>query len=304
MIKFQEMTIRQDDAYFLIVLENTSEQVVWSEFQGEHNPIPVFRYSVMADEIRGRGPAISQLPNARTLNKVQEFALQKAAMDLSGMYTAVDDGVLNPNTIQIAPGIVIPVGSNSSNNPALSRLDTGTNLELALFEFERIQQAIRKGLFNDIREITDPVLTLGEVQIESRKFLDRTGSAFTRLYAEGLVPVLNRVLEIMTRRGMIPKIPSINGREIGIKFTSPLARTQDLVELDGLQLAVQTTAQLAGPEMVAFSYKVEDIGEFVAKKTGMDPSLVRSDGERQQIKQQATEAAQAITQDAEQPETV
>ena len=303
-IKFQEMTIRVNDSYFLIVLEDKQEQVVWSEFQGKHNPIPVFRYSVMADEIRGRGPAISQLPNVRTLNKVMEFGLQKAAIDLSGMYTAADDGVLNPNTIQIAPGIVIPVASNSTTNPSLTRLDTTNNLDLTLFVLERIQSAIKKGLFNDLRDPTDPVLTLGEVQIEARKLVDRAASAFSRLLSEGFVPILNRTMEIMIRRGMIPKLPSIDGRQIGVKFTSPLTKAQDLIELDGLQLAIETTAALAGPEMVQFGFKVEEIPAFIAKKTGMDPSLVRSEGERQQITQQATEAAQAITQDAETEATV
>jgi len=303
MIKFQEFTMRVNGDYFSIVLEKDSEQVVWSEFQGRHNPVVTFRYAVMADEIRGRGPAISQLPNARTLNKIQEFALQKAALDLSGMYTAVDDGVMNPHTMQIAPGIVIPVSSNAATSPSLLRLDTGSDLNLTLFVVERIQSAIKRGLFNDLRDPTDPVLTLGEVLLEAQKIQQRTGSAFSRLFAEGLVPMLNRVLEIMIRRGRIPSIPAINGREIGVKFTSPLARAQDLSELESLQLAINTTAAIAGPEMVQIGFKTEEIPEFVAKKTGMDPALVRSEGERTSLIEKATEAAQAITQDAgtEQP---
>ncbi len=297
MVKFQEYNILNQRAYFIIVLEDKSEQVVWSEFQGEHNPVVTFRYAVMADEIRGRGPAISQLPNARTLNKIQEFSLQKAALDLSGMFTAVDDGVLNPNTMQISPGVVVPVQSNSSTNPSLLKLDTGSDLNLAIFEVERIQNQIKRGLFNDIRDPSDPVLTLGEVTFELQKLLDRMGSSFSRLLSEGLVPILNRVLEIMKRRGRIPAMPSINGREIGVKFTSPLARAQDLSELDSLESAIGATARIAGPEMVHFAFKTEDIGEFIAKKTGMDPSLVRSEGERTQKIQQAAEAAQAITQE-------
>lgn len=302
-VKFQEFTILNQGQYFSIVLEHASEQVVWAEPQGRHNPVVTFRYAVMADEIRGRGPVISQLPNARTLNKIQEFSLQKAAMDLAGMFTAVDDGVLNPNTMQIAPAMVIPVASNSSTNPSLIRLDTGSELQLTIFEVERIQNQIRRGLFNDIRDPNDPVLTLGEVTFELQKLLDRMGSSFSRLLSEGLVPILNRVLEIMQRRGRIPAMPSINGREIGVKFTSPLARAQDLSELDSLEAAVGATARIAGPEMVQIGFKTEEMPEFIAKKTGMDPSLVRSEGERTTLIQQAAEAAQAITEDVgeEQP---
>lgn len=302
-IKFQEFTLLHQGQFFSIVLEFASEQVVWAVPQGRHNPVVVFRYAVMADEIRGRGPAISQLANGRTLNKIQEFALQKAAMDLSGMYTGVDDGVLNPNTMQIAPGIIIPVASNASTAPSLRRLDTGSDLNLTLFEVDRIQNQIKRGLFNDIRDPNDPVLTLGEVTLELQKLLDRMGSSFSRLLSEGLVPILNRVLEIMQRRGRIPSMPSINGREIGVKFTSPLARAQDLSELDSLEAAVGATARIAGPEMVQIGFKTEEMPEFIAKKTGMDPSLVRSEGERTILIQQAAEAAQAITEDVgtEQP---
>lgn len=300
-VRFLENVVRHRGEYWSIVIEHATDQLVWAEFQGRHNPVVVFRFAVMADEVRGRGPAMSQLPNARTLNKVQEFALQKAALDLSGMYTGVDDGVFNPNTMQISPGIVVPVASNASGNPSLVRLDTGSDLNLTIFEVERIENAIKKALFDDLRDPSDPVLTLGEVTIEARKLLKKDSSAFSRLHSEGLVPMLNRILEIMKRRGRIPDLPSINGREIDVKFTSPLAKAQDFEELESLQLAVTTTAEIAGPEMVHLAFKTDEIGEFIAKKTGMDPSLIRSEGERKQIQEATLEAAQAITQDDGQP---
>jgi hypothetical protein len=77
------------------------------------------------------------LPDVRSLNKAKEFVLQKAAIDLAGMYTATDDGVTNPYNMVIAPGIVIPVGSNNTNNPSIQRLDTSSSLALAQFEICR-----------------------------------------------------------------------------------------------------------------------------------------------------------------------
>jgi len=72
-VEFREGYVKTEDGYFLIVIEAQDDQVVWSEFQGRSNPVAVFRFAVMADEIRGRGPAISALPDARTLNKAQEL---------------------------------------------------------------------------------------------------------------------------------------------------------------------------------------------------------------------------------------
>jgi len=101
------------------------ERFSWTEDFGESSPWVTGRYTKVAGEVRGRGTAMQALPDVRSLNKAKEFVLQKAAIDLAGMYTATDDGVTNPYNMVIAPGVVIPVGSNNSNNPSIQRLDTG-----------------------------------------------------------------------------------------------------------------------------------------------------------------------------------
>ena len=118
------------------------------------------------------------LPDVRSLNKAKEFVLQKAAIDLAGMYTATDDGVTNPYNMVIAPGIVIPVGSNNTNNPSIQRLDTSANLSLAQFEIIELQSAIKIALFNDLRDPSGPVRTATEIAIEARELAKRIGSAF------------------------------------------------------------------------------------------------------------------------------
>lgn len=298
---FREGFIKTKIGYFLIVLEASTDQAVWSEFQGMTNPIAVFRYAVMADEIRGRGPALSALPDSRTLNKIQEFALQKMALELSGMYTATDDGVFNANTITIAPGIVIPVQSNATTNPTLARLDTGADLQLSFFELDRMSQAIRKALFNDLRDPTGPVRSATEIVIESRELAAKIGSAFGRIQTEGLIPLLNRSLEILQRRGIIPKL-IIDGRQITVQFTSPLAKAQDTEDLLAVQSSIELSKIMAGEEITAIGFNLELIPEFIAKKTGMDVELVRDEGQREQVKQDLLEAAQTISASQEIPD--
>lgn len=292
-VKFCEGYVKTKEGYFIIVIEDETEQVVWAEKQGKHNPIAVFRYEVMADEVRGRGPAIGALPDARTLNKIQEFALQKAALELSGMYTSVDDGVFNANTVTISPGTIIPVGSNANGNPSLQRLDTGADLQLSLFELERISNSIRKALFNDLRDPTGPVRSATEITIEFQELAKRIGSAFGRIQTEGLIPLLNRSLEILQRRGVIPDL-SINGREITVQFTSPLAQAQSQDDLLSVQTAIEMSLNMAGEENTAMGFKLEDLPAFIGKKTGMDVDLIRSEEEKAQLKKDAMAAAQAM----------
>ena len=272
----------KDKKYYGCLWVNGENRFSWTEDFGVSSPWVTGRYTKVAGEVRGRGPAMQALPDVRSLNKAKEFVLQKAAIDLAGMYTATDDGVTNPYNMVIAPGVVIPVGSNNTNNPSIQRLDTGSNLALAQFEIVELQNAIKLALFNDLRDPAGPVRSATEVAIESRELAKRIGSAFGRLQTEILVPILKRVVAILTRRGLIVPI-ELEGRDVTVKFTSPLARAQDGEDLLAVQQAVQFVLGTSGPEQVLMAYKTEDFGTWAAEKTGMPAELVRSEIEKQQI---------------------
>ncbi len=288
--------------YYGCVWVTGEDRISWMEDFGASSPWVTGRYSKVSGEIRGRGPAVQALPDVRSLNKVKEFVLQKAAIDLSGMYTATDDGVTNPYNIVISPGVVIPVGSNNSSNPSIQRLDTGANLALAQFEMQDLQMSIKRALFNDLRDPSGAVRSATEVAIESRELAKRIGSAFGRLQTEVLVPILKRVVYILTRRGLLQPL-QLDGRDIEIKFLSPLAKAQDAEDIINVQQAVQFVLQNAGPDQASIGFKQEDFGTWVASKTGMPAELVRTPAEKAQVIQAGAEAAQAgmIKQQAPMP---
>lgn len=277
--------------YYGCVWVKGEAQISWMQDFGTSSPWVTGRYSKVSGEIRGRGPALQALPDVRSLNKAKEFVLQKAAIDLAGMYTATDDGVTNPYNLVISPGIVIPVGSNNSSNPSIQRLDTGSNLQLAQFQINDMQIAIKRALFNDLRDPSGAVRSATEVAIESRELAKRIGSAFGRLQTEVLVPIIKRVAAILTRRGIISPI-QLDGRDVDIKFMSPLARAQDGEDILSVQQAVSFVMQTAGPDASKAAFKIEDFGTWVAGKTGMPGELVRSQSEKAQIIQAGAQAAQ------------
>jgi len=187
--------------------------------------------------------------------------------------------------------VVIPVGSNNNANPSIRRLDTGANLQLTQFVMNDLQMNIKKALFNDLRDPSGAVRSATEVAIESRELAKRIGSAFGRLQTEVLVPIIKRVASILTRRGLIQPI-QLDGQDIDIKFTSPLARSQDSEDILNVQQAVQFVLQNAGPDQAKIGFKLEDFGTWVAQKSGMPAELVRNDSEKQAIIQAGAQAAQ------------
>ena len=287
----------KDKKYYGCLWVKQEERFSWVEDFGNSSPWVTGRYTKVSGEVRGRGPAMQTLPDVRSLNKAKEFVLQKAAIDLAGMYTATDDGVTNPYNMVIAPGIVIPVGSNNTNNPSIQRLDTASSLSLAQFEIVELQNSIKIAMFNDLRDPAGPVRTATEIAIESRELAKRIGSAFGRLQTEVLIPVLKRVVSILIRRGLITPI-ELDGRDVEVKFTSPLARAQDSEDVLAVQQAVEFVLATAGPDQVQMAFKIEDFGTWVAEKTGMSSELVRDDAEKERIIQAGAEAKQM---EAEQP---
>jgi hypothetical protein len=281
-----------EGTYHGVVWADDEENINWYEDYKEASPFVSGRYSKTSGEVRGRGPAIMVLPDVKSLNKAKEFVLQKAAIDISGMWTATDDGVMNPYNITIAPGVVLPVGSNNSSNPSIARLDTSSNVQLPLFEIEELQNAIKQSLFNDLRDPQGPVRSATEIAIDSRELAKRIGSAYGRLQTEVLVPILKRVMGILVRRGKIDPIV-IDGKAVDIKFTSPLARAQDMEDILAVQQAVEFVLNTAGPDQSKMAFKLEDFGTWAAEKTGMPAELVRSQAEKAQVIQAGARAAEA-----------
>lgn len=278
--------------YHAIVWVSEEERISWYEDYQSFSPFVTGRYAKTAGEIRGRGPAMLVLPDVKSLNKAKEFVLQKSAIDLAGMWTATDDGVNNPYSLTIAPGVVIPVGSNNSSSPSLARLDTSAQLDLALFEVQELQNAIKTALFNDLRDPDGPVRTATEIAMDARELAKRIGSAYGRLQTEVIIPILRRVMQILVRRGKIDPIV-IDGKAVDIKFTSPLARAQDMEDVLNAQQALEFTLNTAGPEALQVSFKTEEIGSWAAEKLGVPAELLRSKAEKTQVAEAGMQAEMA-----------
>lgn len=281
----------REQVYYMVVFSKGPRHVLYVRALGETSPVIVFRWSVIPGETWGRGPVMFAIRDIRTLNKVVEFNLTAAAMNLAPPLTGVSDGVLNPYTVQIMPNTIIPVMSNDQANPSLRPLMTEIRPDLAQFVLADLRQQVRYSLFADPRRREGPVQSATEVMIEDRDFIQRIGSSFGRLQTEFLERVINRGVALL--RGIGKMAPfRVDGREVTLKHTSPLARAQDQEELMSLRTALEMTAPF-GPQAVQMSFKTEAIGEYVAKRAGVDAMLIRTDAERQQIMAQIAQAAMA-----------
>lgn len=262
----------------------------------------VFRWSVTPGEAYGRGPAIKKLPDIRTANKIVELTLGNAALQMTGVYTGVSDGIFNPNTVRIAPGTVIPVGTNDSSNPSLRSLPQSGNLGIADNALEMFQNNIKKAFFSSpLGEITDPVRSATENILRNQEFLRSSGAPIGRLKSELTEPLINASVDILKRRGGFPDI-SVDGKDVTIKHQSPLAQAEDQEAFQNTNLWLSTLSQYIPPEVLALKVKIEELPEAFQKQLGTDPSLIRSDAEAQKVSSQVTESASQQLEAGPQPQ--
>lgn len=260
----------------------------------EESPWIITRWVKVAGEVFGRGPLLFALPDIRTINKVKEMILQRASFDVAGMWEAVDDGVMNPFTIEIAPGNIIPVAASGN----LRALTPGGSFDVSQIILTDLQNSIRQALLDQglpdetasVRSPTEIVERLKQLQVD-------IGSPFARIMSEFIIPLTNRVLGIMSRKGILDFAIKVDGKRIKIVPTSPLATQQNLDDLESTVQWLEINKGL-GMEILGLGVRLEDFPQWSAEKLGVDQLLVREDVEREALQK----AVAQLIADAQQPE--
>lgn len=189
----------------------------------ENSPFINFRWQKVPGEVYGRSPVMKALPDIKTANKVVELILKNAAIAVTGIWQAEDDGVLNPANVRLIPGAIIPKAVGSKG---LSPLEAPGNFDVSQLVLSDLRQRIKHALLNDRLNMIDaPSMTATEVLERSAEMARILGATYGRIQSELLTPLIMRALAILRRRGEIPAI-YIDGHLARLQYQSPLARQQ------------------------------------------------------------------------------
>ena len=140
--------------------------------------------------------------------------------------------MVNTDSINLVPGTIIPKAPNSQG---LQPIRAAGSFDVANLILGDMRNNIKRALYNDM--LGDPNKTPATATEVAERMADlsrRIGSAFGRLQAEMVQPILQRVVYILKKQGRID-IPSLNGREVKVRSVSPLAQAQanqDIASVD------------------------------------------------------------------------
>jgi hypothetical protein len=261
------------DYCYHVIDKISKEELVYRRMKS--SPWVISRYSKVAGEVYGRGPLLTALPDIKTLNKTLELVLKNASLAISGVYTAADDGVLNPQTVKLVPGAIIPVARNGGpQGESLKPLARSGDFNVSQIIIQDLRANIKRTLLDEsLPPDNMSARSATEVVERMKELAQNLGSAFGRLINETMVPLVSRILSVMDERGLIDLPLQVNGLEVKVSPVAPLAMAQNMEEINNIMQFMQITATMGAEGQLAV--KTGDLIDFLGDKLGV-PSAVRN----------------------------
>lgn len=246
----------------------------------------------VAGEVIGRGPVMVALPDIKDLNIVIESTLESMDMAIGGIWQASDDGVINVDTITLEPRTIIPKAASSRG---LERVDAGVDVNSIEFLISYFTGSINRAMFGDElgpREGTP--ISATEVMARTSNTARRRAGPYTRLLKELVGQTVRRVAYIRKKQGKLD-LPPIDGRRIVLNPLSPLTRAQAQDEILRVDRYMEMLNVRIGPQATGITIKQDEYAEWLGKKMGIPPKIVRNKIEKQEL----TQAIAALTAQAQ-----
>ena len=244
----------------------------------------IFRWSKINNETFGRGPIVNALPSILSLQTAAYFEMTSANLNICKPYMAYADGVFNPWTFRMAPNTVIPVSPNTDGQFPIQPLPDVANPAFMQLTSADLRAQINKLMFADPLGNIDetPTKTATEIAIRQNNLLEEIGPIFTRLQQEFLNRTIERVIYILTKKGLLPRI-EVNGRAIKLRYKSPLTISQGQQDVQTFLQYQQIMQQLMGPEAALAYLNTVKAPAWLANKLGVDPSVINTEEEMTQF---------------------
>lgn len=276
------------------------EEIVSPIFR-EFNPFTAARYSKMPGEVWGRGVGLLALPSIKVLNKAQEFILRAAKFKAIPAFMSVNTDTFNAYNVRIEPGSIIPYRPDLGGHAPIEQIPNGGDPNFTQMFIEERRASLRELFFsNPLGQPGEtPNQTATEASLRQQNFMRQNGAAIGRLAYEFIIPLVNKMLIILKRKGLIKNIKSslgthevsIKNKTVTFKYLSPLLSQQNDNDAQKLIQYLQVLMQSFGPNALV-SLNIFKLPSRVAELMGIDLDLVKNESEVQQAFQQMQQSIQ------------
>ena len=277
---------RGDEVHYRQVVlktdNNTDSEVLWEETIRGVNSKPVItaRWSGSTMTAWGRGPFVFALPDTKSLNYVQELIFNNAEMAIAGVWQYEDDGTLNADNIELTPGTLIPKRRGSSG---LEPLTSPSQFDVSQFLLLDQRASVSSTLYNrQFGPVGKTPLSATEINERQVDLVEVIGLSIVNLIRELVIPLITRSAFILRKRGLI-KLPKINGQEVRIRVTSPLAKALQQGKIVEFSNFLNVVSQFMGPQALAVYVNLEEAVKDLAEWHNVHTKNLRTKAQQQKF---------------------
>lgn len=250
------------------------------------------RWSKLADEVYGRGPAFSCLSQIRALNKMVKEALTSAEYLNFPTLTAEEDSIMLPMKYGSRQIMFHEAGSEKPS-PILA----GNQPQYVMEMIRMYRESVNRSFFVDqiIRQEKKERQSVLEIQDVRGQMLNQLSPLLNRLETEYLGPAIEATFELLSRAGKLPPIPeSLKAQSLEVAYSSPASQSQYATRLTDISAFMRDIAPLAQVDpTIIQAIKPQKLLEGYARYRNINPEIVVSEQEMSEMQaQQAEQQAQ------------
>lgn len=263
-------------------------------------PYSIGRYVTAPDEVYGRSPAMSALPDIKMLNEMSKTDIRAVHKLIDPPLLLHDDGILGGGamTVNMRPGGLNVGGVNRNGQQMIQPFGTGARVDIADTKMDQRRAAIDDAFLVTLFQILveTPRMTATEALIRAQEKGMLLTPTMGRQQSEALGPLIERELDLLAFHRILPPMPPAlreAGGEYEIVYDSPMSRMQRAEELVGVQRTMELLAPFAqiNPDVLDV-FDPDKLARLTAEVSGVPTPVMRSPEALRQLREGRAQAAQ------------
>lgn len=254
----------------------------------DKSPMMALRWTAIDGEDYGRGYVEEYLGDLISLEGLSKAIVEAAAASAKVVFLVNPNGVTRMRDLEKAESgdMVVGKADDVSCLQTDKQADMRITYEAAKTISERLSMAF---LMNSGVQRQAERVTAEEIRFMAGELEDALGGVYSILSQEFQLPLVNRLMDRMTKQKKLPPLPKGVVKPAIVTGLEALGRGHDLNKYNLLLKALQPL----GPEVLAKYMNPSDYISRVATSLGIDAKgLVKTEQEIQQQMQQAQQAQQ------------
>jgi hypothetical protein len=255
----------------------------------DKNPWMPLRYTRIENEDYGRGFIEEYMGDLQSLEGLTQAIVEGAAAAAKVLFLVNPNGTTRPRVISTAPNGAIVQG-NAADVTVL-QMEKFADFRVAQETVRDIKERLGFAfLMNTSIQRQGERVTAEEIRFMAQELEDVLGGVYSILSQEFQMPLVNRLMDRMSKAGRLPALPKKIVKPTIVTGLEALGRGHDLNKLDSF---VSGASQLLGDQFATY-VNMSDYLKRRATSLGIDvEGLVRTEEEIQMEQQQMAQQAMA-----------